>query len=154
MRCILIHVTQQELDSKKAHIDNMGTSKEAVMEGYPKCTNLIDASMYDTMPVHCISMVSEEFKWVIKEKQCFNVEMGKVEKLRFLRMNCTKKFNNKMGGVGIDDNPRNYYRIYFGARERKWWWYICFCAVVVILTNAYIIYICINNIHGNPRKNR
>ena len=31
-------------------------------------------------------------------------------------MNCTKKYNNKMGGVDIADNPRNYYRIYFGVR--------------------------------------
>ena len=31
-----------------------------------------------------------------------------------------------MGDVGIADNPRNYYRIYFGVRKRKWWWYIFF----------------------------
>ena len=37
----------------------MGTEKEAVLEGDPKCTNLIEAIMYNTNPVHCISMVSE-----------------------------------------------------------------------------------------------
>ena len=52
-------------------------------------------------------MVSEELKWVIKEKECFKIETGKVKKCRFLRMNCTKKCNNKMGGVGIADNTRN-----------------------------------------------
>ena len=67
-------------------------------------------------------------------------------------MNCTKKYDNKMGGVGISDNPRNYYRIYFGVRERAWWWYILFWAVVVILKNSYIIYICIHNMHGTLRK--
>ena len=41
-------------------------------------------------------------------------------------MNCTKKYKNKMGGLGIADNPRNYYRVYFGVRNRKWWWYILF----------------------------
>ena len=49
------------------------------MEGDPKRTNIIEASMYDTMPVHYISMVSEELTWVVKEKQCFNVEMVKVK---------------------------------------------------------------------------
>ena len=39
-------------------------------------------------------------------------------------MNCINKYNNKMLGVGISDKPRNYYRIYFGLRKRKWWWYI------------------------------
>ena len=48
------------------------------MEGDPKCTNLIEASMYDANPVHYISMISEEFKWVVKEKYFLNVETGKV----------------------------------------------------------------------------
>ena len=59
-------VTQEELKSKKAHIDTRGTSKEAVTEGDPKPNNLIEAIMYDTTPLHCISMVSEELKWVVK----------------------------------------------------------------------------------------
>ena len=122
------------------------------MEGGQKCTNLIEAIMYDTTPVNYISMVSEELKWFVKEKKCFNVETGKVLKLIFLRMNCTKIYRYIMGGVGMDDKQSNYYRIYFGVRKRKWWWYIFFWAVVVILTNSYIIYICIHNMHGNPRK--
>ena len=48
------------------------------MEGYTKRTNLIEAIMYDTTPVHYISMVSEQLKWVLKDKECFNVETGKV----------------------------------------------------------------------------
>ena len=51
-------VTQEEFNSKKAHIETRGPSKEAVTEGDPKCTNLIEAIMYDTTPVHYISMVS------------------------------------------------------------------------------------------------
>ena len=69
-------------------------------------------------------------------------------------MNCTKKYNNKMGGVGIADNPKNHYGIYFGVSKRKWWWYILFWSVVIILTNPYIIYICIHNMQVNTRKHR
>ena len=68
MRVIPPHVTQEELKSKKAHIDNRGTSKEAVIEGDPKLTNLIEYNIYDTTPVHYISMFSEELKWAVKEK--------------------------------------------------------------------------------------
>ena len=57
-------------------------------------------------------------------------------KMILLRMNCTKKYNNKMGAVGIADNPRNCYRIYSGVIKRKWWWYSLFWYVVVILRNA------------------
>ena len=83
------------------------------MEGYPKRTNIIEDSIYDTTHVHYISMVSEYLKWVIKEKECFNLYTGEVLKFILLRMKCTNKYNNKIGGVGIVDNSRNYYRIYF-----------------------------------------
>ena len=59
-------------------------------------------------------MVSEDLKWVIKEKEFFNIETGKVKILIFLCMNYINKYNNEMGGAGIADNIRNYYRIYFG----------------------------------------
>ena len=78
MRGIPPRATQEELKSKKAHIGTRGASKESVTEGDPKRTNLIEASMYYTTHVHYISMVSEELKWVVREKECFNVETGKV----------------------------------------------------------------------------
>ena len=68
MRVILPHVTQEVLKSKKSQIDTRGTLKEAVMERGPKYTNFIEAGIYDTTPVQYISMVSEELKWVVKEK--------------------------------------------------------------------------------------
>ena len=37
-------------------------------------------------------------------------------------MNYIRKYNNEMGGDGINDNVRNYYRIYIWLRNRKWWW--------------------------------
>ena len=79
MRGIPPQVTKKELRSKKAHIETRVTSKEAVTEGYPKRTNLIEAIMYGATPVHYIGMVSEQLKWAVKEKECFNVETGKVK---------------------------------------------------------------------------
>ena len=69
-------------------------------------------------------------------------------------MNYIKKYNNEMGDVGVADRPKNYYWIHFGERNRTWWWHIFFWAVSVILINAYMIYICIHNMHGTPRKHR
>ena len=72
-------IKQEELKSKKAHIETRGTAKEAVLKGDPKLTKIIEASVYETNTFHYISMVSEELKWVTKEKECFNVETGKVK---------------------------------------------------------------------------
>ena len=55
------------LKSKKAQIDTGGTEKVTVMKGGPKLTKLIEASVYDTNPVHYISMFSEELKWVVTD---------------------------------------------------------------------------------------
>ena len=72
-------VAQEEFGSKKAHIDIRVKEKELVLEKDPKCTNLVEAIMYDTKPVHYIRMVSEELKWVVKEKRHFGVDTGKVK---------------------------------------------------------------------------
>ena len=68
-------------------------------------------------------------------------------------MNYIKKYNNEMWGVGISDKLRNYYRIGFWVRNRKLWWLIFFWDVDIILRSAYIIYMFIHNMYGNPRKN-
>ena len=68
MRGILPCVTQEGLKSKKASIETRVTAKEAVLEMDPKFINLIEASICDTKPVHYISMVSEDSKWGVKEK--------------------------------------------------------------------------------------
>ena len=60
-------------------IDTRGTAKAEVLEGDPKCPNLIEASVYYTKPVHYIVMVSEELKCTAKEKECLNVNKGKIK---------------------------------------------------------------------------
>ena len=65
-------------------------------------------------------------------------------------MNYINKYNNEMGGVSIADNLRNYYKIYFWVRKRKWWWYILFWEVGSVFMHAYVIYICIHNMNGTP----
>ena len=69
-------------------------------------------------------------------------------------MNYVNKYYYEIGCVGIADNLMNYYILYFGVRNRKGWWYILFWDIFSILTNGYIIYICIHNMHGTPMKHR
>ena len=41
-------IKQEELNSKKAQIDTMGTSNAAVLKGGTKINKLIEASVYET----------------------------------------------------------------------------------------------------------
>ena len=45
-----------------------GTIKADILEGDPGCPNLITSSVYETNPVHYLSMVSESIQWGEKEK--------------------------------------------------------------------------------------
>ena len=49
-----------------------------------KCPDIISTSVYNTKPVHYLSMSSEELKWVVCEKDVYNVDTGAKEPLQFL----------------------------------------------------------------------
>ena len=101
MRGIPPSVLQVEQKSRKDQIKVRGNVKAALLEGDDACPNLVACSIYDTNPVHYLSMVCNKLKWVVMEKPCFNVETGMVETLRFLRMNIIHEYSNTMGGVDL-----------------------------------------------------
>ena len=57
MRGIPPCIKHEKFKSKKAHIDTRGIAKTVVPKGDPKLNKIIEASVYDTEPVHYISMV-------------------------------------------------------------------------------------------------
>ena len=57
-------VLQGENNNPVAQREAPGTVKAAVLEGYPGCPNIIASRVYDTKPVHYLSMVSESMQWV------------------------------------------------------------------------------------------
>ena len=119
-------VLQEEVKNRKEQLKVRGTVKAAILVGDPGCPNLIASSVYDTKPVHYLSMISNSIKWVVKEKKVFNVDTNQVEKLEFLRLNQINDYNNGMGDVDLADQLRGVYRIDRFVRNRKWWWSMLF----------------------------
>jgi hypothetical protein len=72
-----------------------------------KC--LVASSVYDTKPVHYLSMVSVKLEWVVVEKKVYNVDTQKTEFIRFLRLNIIHKYNHTMGHVDVADQLRGSY---------------------------------------------
>ena len=85
-------------------------------------------------------MSSEELKWVVCEKDLYNVDTGAKEPLQCLRMCYINYYNHQMGDVDVANQLRNNYRFDHWLRKRKWWWSIIFGVICVILFNAYIFY--------------
>jgi hypothetical protein len=153
MRGIPNCVKQEEGKNKKEQLEKRGTVKAAVLEGDSKCQNLVASSVYDTKPVHYLSMVAEELKWVEVSKPVYNVDTGGMEKLKFLRMNQIDNYNNTMGNVDIADQLRGTYDFKHWLRNRKWWWSIWNWGLGVLITNSYIMYVKVNEEEGVQKKN-
>jgi hypothetical protein len=79
-------VLQEEENNKNRQLDIRGTIKAAVLRGDKEgCPGLVANLVYDTKPVHFLSMIREEIKWVKKHRLVYNADMGKVESMFFLR---------------------------------------------------------------------
>jgi hypothetical protein len=152
MRGLPKAVIQEEVKSRRDQLQVRGTVKAAVLEGDPDCASLVATSVYDTKPVHFLSMVCESICWVSKERQVFCVDTGKVELIRFLRLNINDSYNVDMGHVDVSDQLRNYYRFDHWIRKRKWWWSIAFWGIGVLLVNSYIVYCKVMQANSIPKK--
>lgn len=139
-RGVPLSVLQEELVRKKEQEAVRGTVKVSVLKNDPGCPDLIAASVYDTKPVHFISMIAECIQWIVKERLVYNVDTGKSEVLRFLRLNVNDDYNNDMGHVDVSDQLRNHYRFDHWLRQYKWWWSVFLWAFGVLLVNAYVCY--------------
>lgn len=133
-------VLQEEIKNQKEAEKVRGLTKAAVLQGDAACPNLVAFSVYDTKPVHFLSMSCTELKWVEKEKVVFDKKEEKRVKMRFLRCSINDDYNNGMNGVDIADQLRGSYRIDRWMRKRKWWWSIWMWGVQVLLVNAYVLY--------------
>ena len=102
-------VIQKEVKSKQGQLAVRGNVKAAVLQDDPECPDLVASSIYDSRPVHLLSMGCNEIKWVEKTKNVYNVDTGGVEVMRFLRLNQIDSYSNKMGEVDIADQLRGTY---------------------------------------------
>jgi Transposase IS4 len=145
-------VLQEEVKNKTEARKVRGTIKAAVLRGDHKCPDLVAVSVYDTKPVHFITMIAEELKWVECERSIYCVETGKVEPMKFLRLNVNSDYNFKMNDVDAADQLRNNYRFDHWMRKRKWWWSIFFWGLGIVIVNAYICYVEFNLTAGKKKK--
>jgi hypothetical protein len=67
-------VIQEEKVKKADQLKVRGTVKAAVLLGDPGCPDLVATSVYDTNPVHFLSMTCDSIKWIIKERDVYCVE--------------------------------------------------------------------------------
>ena len=72
-------VQQQEAKNRKTADEVRGTVKVEKLEGDLGYSCFIASSVYDTKPVHYLSMISNKVKWIVKERLVYNVETKRKE---------------------------------------------------------------------------
>ena len=133
-------VIQKVEKNAKAALALSGTTKAAVLNNCEDCPNLLAVSVYDTKPVHILSMVSGSVKWIQKKRKIWDARHKEARLIGFLRLNVIDDYNNNMNSTDIADQYRNVYRPDHWMRNRKWWWAFFIWAIGVAAVNAYILY--------------
>ena len=145
-------VKQLEVTRRSEQLRVRGTVKAALLLGDDHVPCLVASSVYDTKPVHYLSMVSIRIEWIEVKKKAFNVDTNQWEEIKFLRMNFINNYNFTMGHVDVSDQLRGSYRIDLWVRNRKWWWTMVFWGIGTLLTNAYVVYKKVNELEGVEAK--
>ena len=78
-------VVQLEVKSMKDQREIRGEAiKISVLQGDDDCPDLVTSIIYDTKPVHFLSMVCNDLQWVTKTRYVYNVDSGEVENIHVL----------------------------------------------------------------------
>ena len=131
---------QQEKNMQQEQEKVRGTVMGARLVGDRECPDLVAISVYDTKPVHFLSMACTEVKWISKSRQVYDKIKRRMVTAKFLRLNVNNDYNYGMGYVDVADQLRGYYRFDKWTRRRKWWHSIFWWGFQVLLINSYKCY--------------
>ncbi len=141
---------QDEKSTAREEAAVRGTVKAAVLKGDQGCPGLVAASVYDTKPVHFLSMSCESIEWVKKERRVWDMERMEMCTMNFLRLNINDEYNTGMNDVDIADQKRNQYRFDIWLRNFKWWWSMWMWGVGLLKVNSFIAYVRFMETNGVP----
>lgn len=133
-------VVQEEVTNPKAQETVRGTVRAAELLRDPYCPSLVAVSVYDTKPVHFLTMATERIFWEEKSRDVFDKATNQMTKMKFLRLNVNDDYNFGMGGADIADQIRGSYRFDHWLRNFKWWHSIFWWGMQVLMVNAYKCY--------------
>ena len=86
-------IMKQELQNKAEQEKVRGTVLAAELVGDSKCPSLIAVSVYDTKPVHFLSMKADSIKWEDKPRPVYDIYIGQMSTMKFLRLDVNDDYN-------------------------------------------------------------
>ena len=121
MRDVPNCVIREEQKTMKRQEEQRGKKKDSILVGNSSCSDMICTSVYDTKPVHFISMYCDNISWVVNGRKVWSKIGGQFMMMKFLRFNQFDKYNFEMNDVGVTDQLRLFYRFDVWIWNHKWW---------------------------------
>ena len=133
-------VLQEEVQNRTEQEKVRGTVCAAELRGDPHCPSLLAVSVYDTKPVHFLTMCANRIYWQENERHVYDCQAGKMKKIKFHCLNDNNDYNFGMGGADIADQIRGSYRVDHWLRNFKWWHSVFWWGDQVLMVNLYQCY--------------
>ena len=118
-RGLPMSVIQYELQNRKEQEKVRGTVHACELVGDTNCPSLLAVSVYDTKPVHFLTMAAEKIYWHENKREVYDRTTGRMKEITFLRLNVNNDYNYGMGGADIADQIRGSYRFDHWVRNFK-----------------------------------
>jgi hypothetical protein len=67
----------------------------------PECPDLLACSVYDTKPVHMLSMTEDSIWRVVKKRRVWSAIHQQIKEVGFLQLNFIEKYNINMNSVDV-----------------------------------------------------
>jgi hypothetical protein len=87
-----------------------GRTAAAKLINSPECPDLLACSVYDTKPVHMLSMTEDSIWWVLKKRKVWSAIHQQIKEVGFPRLNLIDEYNSYMNSVDVADQLRNQYQ--------------------------------------------
>ena len=116
-----LSIIQDEVKNKEEQNMVRGTVKAAELVGNLSCKSLLAILVYDTKPVHFLTMAAKRIYWEEKIREVWDKNSGTKQKIKFHRLNVNNDYNYRMGGTDIADQICRLYHFDHWIRRYKWW---------------------------------
>ena len=91
--------------------------KAAVLDSVPDLPGLVTMLLYETKPVHFLSVYYNAIEWIQKTRQVYDPETKMVCDAHFLRLNVNDSYSYNMNLVDLRYQLWNVYRVDYWMRK-------------------------------------
>ena len=111
----------QKEEKNKDHAEKLrGTTLATKLHDSDACPDLFAVSIYNTKPVHILSIAAECVEWIVKEKEVWSNRIKMKAMMKFLRLNVIEDYNMNMNSTDIADQLRGSCWPDRWMRQSKW----------------------------------